>query len=250
VALNADGTIGVVVDDAGEHEAMVAAVYNVCDADPPPFESCFLLTLGAGNTWTGNVPAGLLDSFDILEHHKQIVAYGFKAGQVSAPIEHLFRINRPHPGLSCATTAAQRRCANCSPTQPLTVCLQLTHAGGINNDAEDHCNNCARLNDPVLLQHSNDPCLGCCWFSAPVDFCSNDPGPGYWRLQKIDARNWNLKLYIAKTNAAPAEVILYSAATAADNVCSFPITLNRHDPQTDPTACDGWPAQITISAAP
>src|SRR4051812_14050358 len=77
VALAADDTVAVEVDDSGNHDEFRAAVYGVCDANPPPPAACpDALTQGAGNTWRGKARVLFLDLFDILENHKHVVVWG------------------------------------------------------------------------------------------------------------------------------------------------------------------------------
>jgi hypothetical protein len=250
VPLGPGNTIRVEVDDIGGHDEFWAAIYDSCDPQSPPLSKCphRLLNVGSGNTYRCDVPVHFLDPFDILEPHKQVVVWGVVdegKGPMATARTALFMIYRGGSGSGSGIPSAsgsQRHCQHCSADQPIPVAVRVTPAGVTSST----CASCEAINAPTLMLHSGDACLVCCWFSAPVAFCGQTPG--YWRLEKENARDWELRFVRAASVSTGAEdVAVYRATTAADGDCSFPVTLNL---QSSLTHCANWPATLTVEAAP
>ncbi len=134
---------------------------------------------------------------------------------------------------------ARQRCDFCSPDQPVPVALVLKLDSPV---AAGTCANCAELNRPALLLHSNDPKYACHWFSQPIDFCADPTKPGIWALHKRDHHTWVLSL-----NVSSANVVTYRLTTA-HQACSFPIQL--HLVGAPGGECQNWPATVSAAAAP
>jgi hypothetical protein len=257
VLLNADGTVTVSVDDSGDHDTFHARVCDLCPDDPPDLSEahCVELTnVPSSNTWVGNVPVGFLDPFDVHEPTKRIVVYGVVA-DLSAKMDQKFRISRGGsaalPGSMSAsgsiTTTGSGSCGHCSDLNPVPVCLLLTYNHTITNGTS--CGNCDALNIDFVLQHSDDPCLSCCWFSGSVDFC-NDGNSGYWKLEKIDARNWRAEVYYSESGHSPIPIVEYNFTTGTDNECiitsqqPLDLTLNTGSVGDE---CSNWPSTIRFT---
>lgn len=252
VALHTGNTITVEVDDTGDHDDFLAAIYDVCTgaANAPPSSACTPLANVGGNTWRGEINVGYLDPFDLLEAMKNVIVYGVLGTDEFAKVQ-TFRVNRGGSACTpcstgCSGSGSERQCTFCS-AQPVPVCLVVRNSTAtIQNDTA--CTACAALNADFLMQHSNDPCFSCCWFSGPVDFC-NDGSMGYWKLQKKDARLWELGVWRSDSGTVSFPIVLYRFTTSADNVCTFPVTLTLDQESVD-DACRNWPATITVEAAP
>ena len=242
VSLLSGCTVAVTVTDNGNHDSFLAKVVDSCDESVPSTANTFNLTNTPGtNTWTGSVPAGFLDPFDILECTKQIVVFGVIAGENPFPKLNPFRITKGG-SVTCSASGSQRSCDNCS-AQPVPVCLLLQNSGGA--IINQQCAQCGLLNDNFLLQHSDDPCFCCCWFSDPIEFCGANPG--YWKLEKTNATTWVLLLLLSQPDGPPQQYAGYSATTDA-GVCTFPVTLTRVTEVVD--GCSNYPDTITIANAP
>lgn len=247
--LLAGNTIEVVVNNNDENQTLVAAIFQACGSDNTPLpELCYPVDQGSGITKSGLIPVLFLDPFDILQDHKRVVVYGHIDGiGYSAGVVHSFRIERGASGsLGGSGSGSQRPCTYCS-AQPVPVFLILRNStGAIENDTA--CGQCEALNADFPMQHSDDPCLSCCWFSGPVDFCG-DGSMGYWALEKKDARLWELGVYYSIPGSDSFPIVRYHFSTGADNVCTFPITLTLDEESVD-DACMNWPATIVVEAAP
>jgi hypothetical protein len=246
VSLNPGNTITVEVESSADHDEIDAAIYDVCvgAAHAPGIGQCTPLVKIGGNTWRADLDAGFLDPFAILQSVKNVIVYGTisNGGEPPASKIRSFRIKRGGSG-SGSGSGSQRPCGNCT-AQPVPVTLQVMNAGA--DIKNDECFLCAALNANFLLQHSNDSCFNCCWFSGPVDFCGDGISMGYWKLEKTTPTDWELAVWFIETGATPFPVAVYRFATLA-NVCTFPITLNL-DPNEGTDACIDWPATIRVEA--
>jgi hypothetical protein len=151
---------------------------------------------------------------------------------------------------SVAGSIRQNQCGSCSTATPVPVLLQLmTDSAGILSPSNiettaQGCPNCAALNTDVFLQHCADPAMSCSWISCLIDFCGSDSG--YWQLQKTTARNWQLTLLLQD---GATGIVRYTATTAVDLDCSFPLELSNPTDLTDPPSCVNWPAVVTVAPA-
>ncbi len=134
----------------------------------------------------------------------------------------------------------KRRCHFCHADQPVPVALSLQLDKPVSPGT---AGDCAKLNQPTRLLHSGDHGFECCWFSQPIDFCSDAANPAVWMLQKSDAKTWHLHL-----RRGHHEIVEYRLTTANEKDCSFPIKLQRAG--AGDGECKNWPKTVTISAAP
>ncbi|MBI1831107.1 MAG: hypothetical protein HYR84_06625 [Planctomycetes bacterium] len=243
--------VTVVIIDNGEHDSFCAKIVDVCDTSTPTMTGCVPFTPSLiGNTWTANVPVGFLDPFDILEAMKKVLVFGTVdgtgPGTGTVTKSTVFRVVKAG-SVNCVGSGSQRPCNNCS-AQPVPVCVLLKNVDGA--ITSDECPECELLNANFRLQHSDDACFSCCWFSDAIPFCGVDEG--YWKLEKAGATTWVLLLLLSQPNGPPLEFVRYTASTNA-GVCTFPVTLARdNNPPVIEVSngCTNFPNTITIDNAP
>ena len=247
VPLLAGCLIDVRVTDHGPHEHFFAKVYDACEANIPLTHPADAVELSGNNsTFTGKVNVGFLDPFDILEATKQIAVWGV-VGAGSVPKHQNFRIDRGGAGsMSCTGSGSQPRCGFCG-MGAVPVGLTLTHSNSITNGT---CTSCNALNRAFLLQHSNDTCLNCSWFSESADICGAG-SMGYWRLTKTSATRWQLDGCLS-TGAGSSVIVRYER-TVANNDCAIPSPggIDLTIMQGSSTGqCANWPSTVNIAPAP
>ncbi len=139
-------------------------------------------------------------------------------------------------GSGITVVSEARGCQFCDADRPVPAALQLQLDAPV---ADGTYTGCDQLNQPALLVYCQHADYECCWLSEPIDFGGD---PGFWLLQKSDARTWALVL-----RRGECEVVAYRLTMRAEKDCSFPITLELRGAGGE---CRDWPRTVTVTAAP
>ena len=75
---------------------------------------------------------------------------------------------------------------------------------------------------------------------------------GYWKLEKIDARNWEAGVYYSESGHVSFPIVLYKFTTGSDNDCVIsllhPLVLTL-DANSVGDECSDWPNTISFTPA-
>ncbi len=232
-----DGKIEVAVNDLGDNAHYTAKIFNLVlgSAGTQVFDSEPLLQEGSTSRFSRRLAVGPVSNPTPPGDNRWLVVESDVAGTQ----QYGFRAAFCGSGSGSSGFRLAVRCQFCGADKPVPVALSLQLDGPV---AAGTCAGCDQLNRPTVLVHSGDPGLACCWLSPPIDFCADAANPGFWVLEKADARTWTLLL-----RRRQAVVVAYRLTTA-DRACSFPIRLRLAGPGGG--ECVNWPATVTVSPAP
>lgn len=204
--------------------------------------SATAMGIRSGITWFGNNDRQKEMEYSAADANSFLLYAQFNSTGNVLVLEQcsILKLPRPRAGSRSAMLLPQpaQRCPNCSTDNPVPVALRAKFDGKF---AAGTAANCAELNKPTVLLHSNGAALACCWVSQPIDYCKGGI-PGLWMLEKDDPRTWTLSLRRGSNVAAT-----YALTTKKAKDCSFPIKL-KFVQGTD--ECKKWPKSVTIAPGP
>jgi hypothetical protein len=251
VSADAQSTVYVKVEDQSSgvntaFDALITPCGSAATGSHSP-----LFREGTTTFWWGRVPAGVLPTSSAGSDtpNKTLRVWPYSSGSQGNPAAVNFFAY--YAGSGSYGSVSSNRCNNCDAGVPVPVMLQLCcHQAAIDNPSDSSgsqgCTSCDALNADFFLTHSDDGGLSCTWLSDTINFCGSDPG--YWMLQKLNARQWDLTLVLAPAETTPFGIVRYTFSTVTDNDCTFPLELTFADLLTDPS-CVNWPKSLTIVPA-